>query len=150
MRLRRKYEHRGSDAMTLGRVFFVSMAAVSVGCSGADSPESLINPEAGIVRLQASGTAACGVVYWSIGGENNYPDGTDVTFPWLLEREAASFDVVSLEARNCCGGTCDNPPCSLTLTASAFWEGTQIATATTTDFLYPSCTPAVLLSVSVP
>ena len=126
-------------------------ALLIVGCDGSDSPEDLINPEAGMVRLQVSGTAACGVVRWQIGTDTNYPDGTDVTFPWQFEHAAASGDVVIFEARNCCGPTgCANPPCALTISASAYWEGNGLATATTTDNLFPSCTPAAYISVSVP
>jgi hypothetical protein len=130
---------------------FLLAAALAVGCGGSDSPRNVINPEAGTVRLEASGTAACGVVYWQIGADNNYPDGTDVTFPWVLSRPAASGDAIELEARNCCGpSSCPNPPCALTITASAFWEGGKIATASTTDYLFPSCTPAAFVSTSVP
>jgi hypothetical protein len=136
--------------MTAQRVLLVSVVAVMVSCNGSDSPKNAGNPEAGKVRLQAWGSAACGVVYWSIGAANNYPDGTGVTFPWRLEHSAASGDFVQFEARNCCGGTCANPPCSLTLTASSFWEGTRLATATTTDILTSSCTPAAFNSMTIP
>jgi len=130
-------------------LFFAAILAV--GCGGSDSPENLVNPEAGLVRLQVSGTVACGVVRWQVGSDTNYPDGTDVTFPWQLERAAATGDVVVLEARNCCGPTsCPNPPCALTITATTYWEGNALATATTTDYLFPSCTPAAYVSVSVP
>jgi hypothetical protein len=74
-----------------------------------------------------------------------------VTFPWVFPHAAASGDVVTLEARNCCGPTsCPNPPCALTITASVLWEGNKIATATTTDYLFPSCTPVADVSTSVP
>ena len=141
---------RGPWPLLCKRVFFIA-AALSIGCGGSDSPENVINPETGKVRLDVSGTAACGVVFWQIGSDTNYPDGTDATFPWVLSRSAASGDVVTLEARNCCGPTsCPNPPCALTITASVFWEGGNIATATTTDYLFPSCTPVAFVSTSVP
>jgi hypothetical protein len=136
--------------LTCKRTLFVA-AALAIGCGGSDSPEKIINPDAGRVRLKVSGTAACGVVFWQIGTDNNYPDGTDVTFPWVFPHAAASGDVVTLEARNCCGPTsCPNPPCALTITASVLWEGNKIATATTTDYLFPSCTPVADVSTSVP
>ena len=137
--------------MRVSTTALLAAAILSVGCGGSDSPENVVNPEAGMVRLQISGSAACGVVRWQVGTDDNYPDGTDVTFPWQLERAAASGDVVVLDARNCCGPTsCPNPPCALTITASVYWEGNAMATATTTDYLFPSCTPAAYVSVSVP
>lgn len=137
--------------MTSFKPALVVAAIVTIGCGGSDSPNNIVNPEAGMVRLQVSGTAACGVVYWQIGNDSNYPDGTNVTFPWRLDHAAASGDLVVLDAQNCCGPTsCANPPCALTITASAYWEGNRMATATTTDYLFPSCTPEAYVSTSVP
>jgi hypothetical protein len=121
-----------------------------IGCSGSHSPTNITNPEAGKIRLDVTGSAACGIVYWSIGPKDNYPDGTETTFPWRWIEPASPGDVVELEARNCCGGTCANPPCSIALTATVRWEGARLATATTTDVLTPSCTPASYIAVSVP
>lgn len=119
-----------------------------LGCGGSDSP--MAPSEAGMVRLEVTGTTCSGNVKWVQGDSDNYP-GDDVDFPWALSAPGYRGERVQLVGCNTCYLTCPSPPCAVTITTTVYWEGAMLATQTETDFpITPGCQPATFVNVYIP
>jgi hypothetical protein len=123
---------------------------LTAGCggdliSGPDIPPPLP------LQLQVGGTSCEGVAYYTVGRLTNEPDGQIADFPWTQGFQARSGTTVRLRASNTCVlGTCPILPCDVTITARIVWNGTVLATASSTDKPDPAGLPAVEVTATIP
>ena len=115
------------------------------GCDDVPNTTSPINPEAGRVRLEVTGTSCSGVVRWDVAGTDNGVLGDPQDFPWSMSLEAESGDEVALQACNDC-----EQPGTVTITTSVYWEGTLLESSTRTGSSTLLCAPTSEVQVRIP
>lgn len=127
--------------------FWLLAASVILLASCDDVPNvtTPINPEAGRVRLEVTGTSCSGVVRWDVAGTDNGVLGDAQEFPWSISMDAGSGDEVSLQACNDCTAIG-----SVTITTAIYWEGTLLESATRTAPAGPLCSPSSDVDVVIP
>lgn len=130
------------------RTRFWLLAAPAIfltGCDDVPNTTNPINPEAGRVRLEVTGTSCSGVVRWDVAGTDNGVLGDPHDFPWTMSLDAESGDEVALQACN----DCDRPG-TVTITTSVYWEGTLLESSTRTGNSTLLCAPTSEVHVRIP
>ena len=133
----------------MSRTRFLLLAAPAIllaSCDDVPNTTAPINPEAGRVRLEVTGTSCSGVVRWEVAGTDNGILGDPQDFPWSMSLDAESGDQVALQACN----DCDDARGSVTITTSVFWEGTLLESTTRTGQASALCAPSSDVEVTIP